>query len=153
MFYEEWIFPSTNTLHMPIECHPFFATPFHVSALVCMQVRPAVNMFYTSTIYSYALSNCTNSYILSLIYVLWLLLIACFYTVPLHVFLRDVCGYFFNSNTFSMVSGCIYWSLLQCVGYILQPKLSLRCNPSFRFGHFQSALLSFHICMCTFSHS
>lgn len=123
----------------PLSCHPH---P-HVSALVCMNSKTEESMFYTGTIYSYALSNCTNSYILSLIYVLWLLLIACFYTIP---FLSlSVCGLFFNSNTFSMVSGCIHRSLLQCVGHILQPKVSLRCNPSFRFGHFQMTTLVFYI--------
>lgn len=145
MFYEEWIFPSTNTLHMPIECHPFFATHIHMclhwSAWTVIQRRACFTL--AQYIHMRFQTAQTHTFYLLFMYC------GCYSSlafIPSHFPLSlSVCGLFFNSNTFSMVSGCIHRSLLQCVGHILQPKVSLRCNPSFRFGHFQMTTLVFYI--------
>lgn len=76
----------------PFFCHPL---PCVSAVVVCR----GESMFYTSPIYSYALSNCTNSYILSLIYVLWLLLIAFAFMLSRFSLSLHVCAVYFSIQT------------------------------------------------------
>lgn len=144
-FMKNEFFRAQTHVHTPIECSP---------TLVFLTRSPSSSLKYvlnTSTnIFICAFKLYIVSYILSLIYVLWLLLIACSYTlVPFRC--DSSCSssaFFFNSKTFSMVSGyCIYRSLLQCVWIQFYNRKSL-----YDATHFGLATHSIKLRFNIFSH-
>lgn len=107
-------------------------------------------MFYTSTIYSYALSNCTNSYN----FISYLCTVAVTHRMLLCVRVcvcMCLCVVYFSIQTllvwFLAASIEVYCSALDT---FYNQKVSLRCNPSFRFGHFQTTLVSFYMYLCMY---